>query len=193
MEAIKLNRSISKNSDFVEQVGIESGQPVQKCYQCGKCTAGCPVAFAMDYSPNQVIRMVQLGLKEEVLRCRTIWLCATCATCATRCPRNVNLTQVMESLRIMAGRSGIVPPDRAGNVALFYGSFMDTVEKYGRLFEFGAMFQYNLKSGQLFRDADTAVVMLQKGKLKFVPSKVKGVDEIARIFAEARKMEGGEK
>lgn len=190
MGAINLTRSISEGADFIEQVGIESGQPVQKCYQCGKCTAGCPVAFAMDYTPNQVIRMVQMGLKEEALRCQTIWLCATCATCATRCPRNVNLTQVMESLRIMAGESGITPPGKARNVALFYDSFLGTVEKYGRLFEFGTMFQYNLKSLQPFRDADTGLAMFQRGKLKFLPSRVKGVEEIARIFAETRRMEG---
>ena len=65
MELINVNQSIEKNADFIKEVGIESGQPVQKCYQCGKCTAGCPVAFAMDYPPQQVIRMVQLGMKDR--------------------------------------------------------------------------------------------------------------------------------
>jgi len=193
MEPINLNQSISENAGFIEQVGVESGQPVQQCYQCGKCTAGCPVAFAMDYTPNQVMRLIQLGLKDEVLGSQTIWLCATCATCATRCPRNVNLTQVMETLRIMADQSGMVPSGRAKNVSFFYGSFMSTVEKYGRLYEFGTMLQYNLKSRKPFRDADTGLAMFQKGKLKLIPSRVSGMEEIARIFAEVRKMEGGGK
>lgn len=189
MGAINLTRTLAKNKDFIEQVGLESGQPVLKCYQCGKCSAGCPLALDMDYTPNQVMRMVQLGLKEEVLSCDTIWLCATCATCATRCPRNVNLTQVMESLRIMAAQSGRTPQGKGRMVALFYDSFMETVVKYGRLYEFGAMLQYNLKSRQPFRDADTGLSMLRKGKLKLGPSRVKGIGEIARIFEESRRME----
>lgn len=190
MEPVKLNNSLAENANFMERIGSESGQPVQKCYQCGKCTAGCPVAFAMDYTPNQVMRMVQLGLRDEVLKSRTIWLCATCATCATRCPRNINLTQVMESLRMMAGEAGVTPPERARNVALFYDCFLDTVEKYGRLFEFGSMFKYNLKSRQPFRDAEVALVMLRKGKLKLTPSRIKGTGEMSRIFTGTRRGEG---
>jgi heterodisulfide reductase subunit C len=193
MGAIVLNRSITQNVDFIEKVSAESGQPVQKCYQCGKCTAGCPVAFAMDLTPNQVIRMVQFGMKEEVLRCRSIWLCATCETCATRCPRNVNLTRVMETLRIMSDKKGLAPPGKARNVDLFYDAFMDTVEKYGRMFEFETMLLYNLKTRQPFRDAGTGLGMFKKGKLSFIPSRVKGSVEIARIFTNVRRMEGGEK
>ncbi|BAF59594.1 MAG: heterodisulfide reductase subunit C [Pelotomaculum sp.] len=193
MEPINVNQSISKNADFIEQVGIESGQPVHKCYQCGKCTAGCPVAFAMDYPPNQVIRMVQLGLKEELLRCNSIWLCATCSTCTTRCPCNIEIAHVMEVLRVMAGRSGTTPPGKAKNVELFYDSFLNTVEKYGRMFEVGTILQYNLKSKKPFNNADLGLPMFQKGKLKLGPSKVKNANEVARIFAEARRMEGGGK
>lgn len=72
------------SAEFLDQVENQSGQKVRICYQCGKCSAGCPVAYAMDLLPNQVMRLVQLGLKEEVLTCATIWLCASCETCATR-------------------------------------------------------------------------------------------------------------
>jgi len=193
MESIKVNQSIAKNADFIEEIGIESGQPVQKCYQCGKCTAGCPVAFAMDYPPNQVIRMVQLGMKEELLRSNTIWICATCNTCSTRCPCNVEIAHVMETLRIMAGRSGTAPSGRAKDVEIFYDSFLNTVEKYGRTYEVGLILQNNLKSMKPFKNADMGLPMFQRGKLKLTPSKVKGAGEIARIFSEVRKMEGGVK
>ncbi|MEG3070747.1 MAG: 4Fe-4S dicluster domain-containing protein [Candidatus Syntrophopropionicum ammoniitolerans] len=112
MESINVNESIVKNADFTEEIGIESGQPVQKCYQCGKCTAGCPLTFAMDYKPNQVIRMVQLGMKDELLKCQTIWICSNCSTCTTRCPCNVEVAEVMGALRIMAGKSGTTPRER---------------------------------------------------------------------------------
>ncbi|HHU86521.1 MAG: 4Fe-4S dicluster domain-containing protein [Pelotomaculaceae bacterium] len=193
MESINLNQSISKNADFTQRIGEESGQPVQKCYQCGKCTAGCPVAFAMDYTPNQVIRMVQLGMKDELLKSNTIWICASCSTCSTRCPCNVEVAHVMESLRIMAGRSGTAPAGKAKYVEIMYNALLSTVEKYGRTYEVGLVLQNNLRSGKLFNGADMGMPMLQKGKLKLSPSKVKGAAEIARIFSEVRKMEGGVK
>ena len=97
-----------------------SGQNVLACYQCGKCSAGCPVAGAMDLLPNQVIRLVQLGLVEEALTSQTIWYCAACLTCAARCPKGVDLPRVMEALRELAmERSGDhLPPDRLPAEAL---------------------------------------------------------------------------
>lgn len=193
MESINVNQSIAKNAEFIEEIGIESGQPVQKCYQCGKCTAGCPVAFAMDYTPNQVIRMVQLGMKDELLKSNTIWICASCSTCSTRCPCEVEIAHVMETLRIKAGKAGTAPAGKAKYVEVMYNALLNTVEKYGRTYEVGLVMENNLKSGKLFNGADMGLPMFQKGKLQLMPSKVQGAAEVARIFAEVRKMEGGVK
>ncbi|NLJ75831.1 MAG: heterodisulfide reductase subunit C [Peptococcaceae bacterium] len=193
MESINVNESIVKNADFTEEIGIESGQPVQKCYQCGKCTAGCPLTFAMDYKPNQVIRMVQLGMKDELLKCQTIWICSNCSTCTTRCPCNVEVAEVMGALRIMAGKSGTTPPGKAKYVEVMYDALLGTVERFGRTYEVGLVMQNNLKSGKLFNNADMGMPMFQRGKLKLLPTKVQGAAEVARIFAEVRKMEGGVK
>ncbi|MFZ5809740.1 MAG: 4Fe-4S dicluster domain-containing protein [Chloroflexota bacterium] len=86
------------HSDFVRQVETISGQKLLSCNQCGKCSAGCPVAFSMDILPSQVIRMAQLGL-EDVLQTQTIWTCAACLTCVSRCPKGIDLPRVMEALR----------------------------------------------------------------------------------------------
>ena len=86
--------------DFVRQVETISGQNLMACNQCGKCSAGCPVAFSMDILPSQVIRMGQLGL-DEILDSQTIWTCAACLTCVARCPKGIDLSRIMEAMRII--------------------------------------------------------------------------------------------
>jgi len=88
-------------SDFVRQVETISGESLLACNQCGKCSAGCPLAFSMDILPNQVIRLAQLGI-EEALDSQTIWSCAACLTCVSRCPKGIDLPRVMEAMRIIA-------------------------------------------------------------------------------------------
>ena len=94
-------------SDFVKKVAELSGQDLLACNQCGKCSAGCPMCFAMDLLPNQVIRLAQLGLEEDIATSKTVWLCASCLTCSVRCPRGVDLGRVMESIRLITLRKNI--------------------------------------------------------------------------------------
>jgi len=90
---------LSELRTFVEK---QSGQNVLECYQCGKCSAGCPTAYAMDLTPRQLMRGIQLGLKDEVLGSTTIWLCLSCQTCSVRCPRQIDIARVLESVRQLA-------------------------------------------------------------------------------------------
>jgi len=101
-------------SDFVKKVEEISGQTLPSCYQCGKCSAGCPMSFAMDLLPNQIIHLVRLGLEEDIAKSKTIWLCASCLTCSVRCPRGVDLSRIMEALRLITLRKNIdyVEPSR---------------------------------------------------------------------------------
>jgi heterodisulfide reductase subunit C len=95
---------------FVADVEEISGQGLLECNQCGRCSAGCPIAAAMDLLPSQAIRLAQLGL-EEVLESTTIWICASCLTCVTRCPKGVDLPRLMEALRQVALRRGVTELD----------------------------------------------------------------------------------
>ena len=84
---------------FVLKVEELSGQSLLACYQCGKCSAGCPAVSQMDILPNQVIRYAQLGLKEELLDSNSFWVCASCISCNSRCPKGIKIAEVMEALR----------------------------------------------------------------------------------------------
>lgn len=93
-------------SETLRRLGEISGEVVARCYQCGKCSAGCPMAVDADVAPHQIIRLVQLGQSDEALASATIWLCAACRACSSRCPRGVDLTRLMESLRALVLRKG---------------------------------------------------------------------------------------
>ena len=97
---MRINITRKKVKDpFVAKVEELSGQNLLVCYQCGKCSAGCPVASDMDILPNQIIRFAQLGLKEELLASKSLWICASCMTCNVRCPKGINIAEVIEALR----------------------------------------------------------------------------------------------
>ncbi len=97
---MRKNLSRKKIRDpFIQKVQELSGQNLLVCYQCGKCSAGCPAVSKMDILPNQVIRYAQLGFKEELLQSRSIWICASCMTCNTRCPKGIKIAEVFEAIR----------------------------------------------------------------------------------------------
>jgi heterodisulfide reductase subunit C len=97
---MRTNLSRRKIRDpFVEKVEELSGQNLLVCYQCGKCSAGCPAVHEMDILPNQIIRFAQMGLKEDLLASKAIWVCASCMTCNVRCPKGINIAEVIEALR----------------------------------------------------------------------------------------------
>ncbi len=97
---IRLSRNDAQNA-IIKKIEDISGQNVLACYQCGKCSAGCPMVTLMDLLPNQIIRLVQLGQIGDVLNSKTIWLCASCFSCTSRCPKGVDLAKVMEALRLL--------------------------------------------------------------------------------------------
>jgi ferredoxin len=103
---IKLSADVVRSRLLSEAENL-SGQKILSCYICGKCSAGCPISPMMDIQPHQIIRLIQLGQEEEVLKSGTIWLCSSCFTCASRCPRGINLAAIMEALRALVLRRGI--------------------------------------------------------------------------------------
>lgn len=186
MEVIKVE---SIDRDFISAVEKASGQHVSHCYQCGNCTAGCPLNFVYDIPVNQIMRLVQVGQKGKVLHSHAIWLCATCETCTTRCPREIDVARVMDVLRMMARREGTVSEE---GVQAFYDSFLDTVKSHGRLYELGVIMKYNLHTKRLFADAELGPQLLRTGKIHVLPERIKGAGAVKEIFERFAKKRGHE-
>jgi len=173
-------------SEFAEIIKQTSGLDINVCYQCKKCTSGCPVSYAMDYTPAQLMHAIRLGLKELVLNSTTIWLCASCETCTTRCPQEVDIASVMDTLRIMAIRAGVKP--KLPEVATFYHTGLSNIRFFGRMYELGLIGMLKLATGQFAKDIGLGIKMFKKGKLKLLPS-FKGSSTTRRIFAKVKERE----
>lgn len=165
---------------FIREVEETSGQQVNRCYQCGNCSASCAYTCVYDYPVNQIMRLVQLGQRDLVLTSRSIWLCATCQACTTRCPNNLDVARIMETLRIMSKEQRKVSE---AHIELFYDEFLRSVRAFGRVFETGLLPVYNVRARKLFTDLDLAPQVLKKGKLAFLPHLLQERSEVADIFA----------
>ncbi len=139
------------------------------CYQCSRCSAGCPMAEAMDLLPHQVIHLLSLGEEDEVLRSNTMWMCSGCYTCATRCPNDIDITTVMDEARAKAVEKGIECPNP--DVLTFHKCFIRDIGRRGRIHEMRMIAENNIRKGKPFDNAELGRKMFLKGRLKILPPK----------------------
>ena len=177
-----------KDVAFIKAVEAESGQNISTCYQCGKCTAGCPCGQFYDISVSRIMRAIQLGDKETVLSAQSPWLCLSCSTCTARCPNNIDVAKVMDTVRHIARRTG----KKNYPINTFWDSFLQTVRFTGRTYELGIMVMYMLRTGRMWTDVDLAPAMLTKNKLPFIPHTIQGKKAISRIFARFNAMQSAD-
>jgi heterodisulfide reductase subunit C len=180
------NLTITSQSELAEAVFSESGQNVNLCYQCRKCAAGCPISYAMDYKPAQLIHAIRLGMDELVFSSKTVWLCASCETCTSRCPQEVDVAKVMDAVKIIALRRGVKPT--IPRVASFYKAVLANVKKCGRMFEIGMIVSLKLRTFELFKDVGLGMKMFRKGKLKMIPN-LSGAWTTWKIFRRVKSIE----
>ena len=176
-----------KDTGFMREVERLSGTPVSACFQCHKCSTGCPIGPDMDMLSSQVMRMIHLGQSQELLESEAIWLCASCEACTTRCPMDINIAAVMDTLRMMAVEQKVAIPD--AHAEKFNRSFLGSVRRHGRVFELGMMAAYKLRCGDLLSDVDKAPKMFAKGKLKILPNRSGNVGEVRKVFRRAEEEE----
>lgn len=172
------------STDFLNIVNERSGQTIQRCYFCKKCASGCPVASFYDYLPYQIIRMAQFGMKNAILRSRTVWLCSTCGTCATRCPNDVDLVKVMDTLKEISIEEGAKAGQR--EIKLFHNLFLSSIRQFGRLHEASLLGFLKFKTGDLFKDLLLGMKLIKKGKIPLFPTKIEGISEIRELFKKSR-------
>jgi len=169
---------------LAQEIKVRCGVDLAKCYQCGECTAGCPITPEMDAGPTKTLRLIQLGMEEELFKLNTPWLCASCETCTSRCPNDIDIALVMDVVRQMARLKGKEIPVREPRV--FQDVFLKSIQDFGKLYEPGLIAFYNLKSFHFFKDVGLGPKMLLKGKLPLLPHRSKNVDKLREIMEKAR-------
>ena len=177
---------------FVEEVfAIPGGEKIKTCIQCGTCSASCPTAYAMDYTPRQIICFFRAGLLDRVLRSNTVWMCASCYNCHVRCPAGIKLTDVMYELKRLGIKYGIYPEGE--KAPALSTSFEDVVERYGRNFETQMMAKYSMRAGPMngIKMLPLAIRMFRRGRVKLSAQEIPQHDDLQKMIDAAESEEAG--
>src|SRR5208283_3254059 len=178
-----------KNGQGLKQAVEEiSGVDISICFQCKKCSSGCPVAKLTKSRPSEIMRWLHLGAGDELLSSDLVWMCASCETCSARCPMGIDVAAVMDALRRLAIERGAPKPE--GNVPLFNRAFLKTVETFGRSYEIGMITAYKLGTGKLMNDTEKFPAMLKKRKIALLPPRGGDRKIVKRIFKAYKQNKG---
>ncbi len=179
---LSIQKDISGDSNREEIIKL-SGVKISSCFQCQKCSNGCPLAFAMDILPHQLVHSIQLGYIEQVLNSDTIWICASCETCTTRCPNDIDVAHLMDTLRQMSVKRGVKESQK--QVQVFHVAFLNSIRRFGRVHEASMAVEYAYRHGGLQgvrEQLNLGLEMIRKRKIKFVPHQLAGNKEVKKIF-----------
>ena len=152
----------------------------ERCLQCHKCTAGCPLSNEMDFKPSQIVRLVQLNHIAPLLNVKAIWLCTSCHTCAARCPAGVDLSRIQDALRHRCRESGMVPADLRAAVAS--EAMLTTIANDGRMNELSLMRRYKLETQTLFERFSLGIALFFRGKLKLIKNKSRSRKQLRKLI-----------
>jgi heterodisulfide reductase subunit C len=185
-EVINLT-TVKRDPTFVDSL-TPAGRLLSRCIQCGTCTASCPSAPAMDFTPRQMWRLTQLGFQDQVLHSKAIWLCSLCYTCHVRCPRGIPLTETIVKLKQLALQERI--SEWRGSTA-FYRAFGDVMRHYGRTKEIEFMVRYFLASNPLtaLGYAKLGLTLLSRGKVRLELPRLGGEGRLDRLFERVAELE----
>jgi len=170
----------NRDSSLCAEVERRSGVNINQCWHCQSCAGGCPFVNAMDYPPNRVIRLVQLGMRKEALESSGIWICVGCNTCSIQCPNSIDIPAVNDALREIAIAEGvaIAEPD----ILNFHREVLNSIERYGRTHKFEIMLRYKMRRRDWFSDVAVGLKMFAKRKLELLPSRSRDMRTIKGLF-----------
>lgn len=160
------------------------GSPLSSCMQCGTCSGTCPVATGgfMDNSPRRLIALIHAGQKERVLKSNTFWYCASCYHCTVRCPRGIDIAEMMYALKRYSMWKHQHQEDLIGPV--FSDTFVKTILKSGRSYEpvlaTTYLFTYGLP--EMIQEAQTATSLMLKGRLPVLPPRIKRLENFQKMI-----------
>jgi heterodisulfide reductase subunit C len=188
MISLELTKQSQRLSTEIQKL---TGENVDLCYQCKKCTLGCPTAYEMALKPHEMMRALQFGAESEVFESGMIWMCLSCETCNTRCPQDIDILRVIDGLRelSMSGRVAYYNPHP--EIPSLHRYFLRLVKRFGRIDELRLAIVMNLKMVDPFKDIDLALPLLMKRKLGHRTEKSGGVEELRRVVSRIREIEGG--
>jgi heterodisulfide reductase subunit C2 len=176
---IKIKKQSAADS-LIRMVEKKADVSLNKCYQCKKCSVGCPVAGQAESPPSEIIRRLQMGAGDELLQTDLIWTCLSCETCYARCPNEINFAAVIDALRSIALEKGVAKPE--GNPPLFNRLFLNTVKTFGRAYDLQMIALYKLRTGNVMADTDKFPTMIKKGKMALLPPSGADKGKVRRIF-----------
>jgi heterodisulfide reductase subunit C len=186
---------MAKYKTFAEEVEARSGQRLNLCYQCLKCFVGCPMCNYMDYKPNSIIRMIQYGEKEKLLSSNVIWMCVSCMTCGVRCPNDIDMSAIIDALKEMSIEAGLAY-SKEKKIVVFHEEFVRSVRMWGRLHEVTFYIPLILrtltktKMPDLMATMRSAVLLLSRFKLPFIPKRIEKIKEIEAMYKKGYKTKG---
>ncbi len=175
-------RSLRK--EFLEHVKeLPDGEKVMECIQCGTCSATCPSASRMDYSPRAIVAALRAGDLEHVLESDSVWLCASCYGCTVRCPAGIPFTDMMYELKRLAMARGLLP--RARQASVMAGTFAETVNRLGRNNEVALIRKYYLRTNPFaaMGQMGFALRMMKRGRLELSSHRIKGIEGLVKMLS----------
>jgi heterodisulfide reductase subunit C2 len=167
---------------------IPAGNQLSTCIQCGTCTASCPSAAAMDITPRKMWRMVQLGMVDEVLHSKTMWLCSVCYQCQARCPRGIPLTETIAKLKQLAIQQQVKEWHES---TTFYLAFAGVMRRYGRMREMEFMARYFMSTNPMeaLGYATMGLTLFRRGKIRPEMPKLVGKGRLDDLFDRVAELE----
>jgi heterodisulfide reductase subunit C len=184
---MQIQRTIKYEADRVrgfadEIMSLAGCDQLKSCIQCGTCSGTCPLSIYMDYTPRQIMALVRADFKHEVLRSRTIWLCASCYACTVECPRNIRITDIMYALKQRAIQEGVYP--RRFPIPVLAHEFSAMARRYGRITETLLVLRLFLKSNwtALFRSWRLGLGLLRTGRFSLRRERIAGRQQLEQML-----------